>query len=185
MSELNFHDKNNITGFFAGSGELEFEEFCILAARFLIEEDEEQMRKELKEAFRFYDKEGRCTCPCQSRIYFMHRNNSDNLKSPLDGVPIATKVKIPILKSMKNLVKLKIFTIFFIAEGYLTVETLSSILLELEPDLSAEQLKEIIDEVDEDGSGTIDYDGNFEFYVAKMTPFNFLNFLEFMNMMMG
>ena len=112
MSELNFHDKNNITGFFAGSGELEFEEFCILAARFLIEEDEEQMRKELKEAFRFYDKEGRCTCPCQSRIYFMHRNNSDNLKSPLDGVPIATKVKIPILKSMKNLVKLKIFTIF-------------------------------------------------------------------------
>merc|ERR1711988_279250 len=92
-----------------GSGELEFEEFCILAARFLIEEDEEQMRKELKEAFRFYDKE---------------------------------------------------------AEGYLTVETLSSILLELEPDLSAEQLKEIIDEVDEDGSGTIDYD-------------------EFMNMMMG
>ena len=74
---------------------------------------------------------------------------------------------------------------FFIAEGYLTVETLSSILLELEPDLSAEQLKEIIDEVDEDGSGTIDYDGNFEFYVAKMTPFNFLNFSEFMNMMMG
>ena len=43
---------------FPGSGELEFEEFCILAARFLIEEDEEQMRKELKEAFRFYDKEG-------------------------------------------------------------------------------------------------------------------------------
>ena len=74
---------------------------------------------------------------------------------------------------------------FFIAEGYLTVETLSSILLELEPDLSAEQLKEIIDEVDEDGSGTIDYDGNFDFFGAQMTPFNFLNFSEFMNMMMG
>jgi len=44
--------------FFSGSGELEFEEFCILAARFLIEEDEEQMRRELKEAFRFYDKDG-------------------------------------------------------------------------------------------------------------------------------
>mgnify|MGYP002059987636 FL=1 len=52
-------------------------------------------------------------------------------------------------------------TFSIIAEGYLTVETLSSILLELEPDLSDEQLKEIIDEVDEDGSGTIDYDGNF------------------------
>ena len=32
-----------------------------MAARFLIEEDEEQMRKELKEAFRFYDKEGECS----------------------------------------------------------------------------------------------------------------------------
>merc|ERR1712107_934691 len=76
-----------------GSGELEFEEFCILAARFLIEEDEEQMRKELKEAFRFYDKEG---------------------------------------------------------EGFLTIETLKGILLELEPDLTADTLKDIIDEVDED-----------------------------------
>ena len=46
------------TVFAPGSGELEFEEFCILAARFLIEEDEEQMKRELKEAFRFYDREG-------------------------------------------------------------------------------------------------------------------------------
>ncbi|CAB4057543.1 CALM [Lepeophtheirus salmonis] len=92
-----------------GSGELEFEEFCILAARFLIEEDEEQMRKELKEAFRFYDKEG---------------------------------------------------------VGYLTIETLKGILLELEPKLTDEQLMEIVEEVDEDGSGTIDFD-------------------EFMGMMMG
>ncbi|XP_059084731.1 troponin C-like [Tigriopus californicus] len=92
-----------------GSGELEFEEFCILAARFLIEEDEEQMRRELKEAFRFYDKEG---------------------------------------------------------VGYLTIETLKGILLELEPKLEDAQLMEIVDEVDEDGSGTIDFD-------------------EFMNMMMG
>ena len=45
--------------FLTGSGEREFEEFCILAARFLIEEDEEQMKKELKEAFRFYDKDGK------------------------------------------------------------------------------------------------------------------------------
>jgi len=92
-----------------GSGELEFEEFCILAARFLIEEDEEQMRKELKQAFRFYDKE---------------------------------------------------------ELGYLTIETLKGILLELEPSLGDAQLMEIVEEVDEDGSGTIDFD-------------------EFMEMMMG
>ena len=57
-----------------------------------------------------------------------------------------------------------------LGEGYLTVETLSSILLELEPDLSDEQLKEIIDEVDEDGSGTIDYDGNFH-YIHQNSAF--------------
>ena len=41
-----------------GSGEIEFEEFCQLCAKFLIEEpDEETMKHELKEAFRVYDKE--------------------------------------------------------------------------------------------------------------------------------
>ena len=35
-----------------GSGLLEFAEFCQLAAKFLVEEDEEALKKELKEAFR-------------------------------------------------------------------------------------------------------------------------------------
>lgn len=39
-------------------GQIEFEEFCTLAARFLVEEDAEAMQQELKEAFRLYDKEG-------------------------------------------------------------------------------------------------------------------------------
>jgi calmodulin len=38
------------------SGRLEFEEFIILAAKFIVEEDEEALQKELKEAFRLYDK---------------------------------------------------------------------------------------------------------------------------------
>ncbi|XP_018324501.1 troponin C-like [Agrilus planipennis] len=41
-----------------GSGELEFEEFIILASRFMVEEDAEALQSELKEAFRLYDKEG-------------------------------------------------------------------------------------------------------------------------------
>ena len=44
---------------FAGSGLLEFGEFCQLAAKFLVEEDEEGLKRELKEAFRIYDKEGK------------------------------------------------------------------------------------------------------------------------------
>ena len=50
--------------------------------------------------------------------------------------------------------------LFISALGYLTIETLEGILLELEPSLNEEQLKEIVEEVDEDGSGTIDFDGN-------------------------
>jgi Ca2+-binding EF-hand superfamily protein len=40
------------------SGRLEFEEFIILAAKFIVEEDDEAMQKELREAFRLYDKDG-------------------------------------------------------------------------------------------------------------------------------
>lgn len=39
-----------------------------MAARFLIEEDEEQMKRELKEAFRFYDKEGKKKNPSVESI---------------------------------------------------------------------------------------------------------------------
>ena len=54
-----------------GSGYLEFEEFCQLSAKFLVEEDEESMKKELKEAFRIYDKEGRWKFGCFLRTVKM------------------------------------------------------------------------------------------------------------------
>lgn len=38
---------------------MEFEEFCTLASRFMVEEDAEALQAELKEAFRLYDKEGK------------------------------------------------------------------------------------------------------------------------------
>lgn len=40
-----------------GSGEVEFDEFLTLTAKFLVEEDTEAMQEELREAFRMYDKE--------------------------------------------------------------------------------------------------------------------------------
>lgn len=44
---------------FTGTGELQFQDFCGLAAKFLTEEeDDEAIIKELREAFRLYDKEG-------------------------------------------------------------------------------------------------------------------------------
>jgi len=85
-----------------GSGYLEFEEFCVLSARFLVDpEDEESMKKELREAFRIYDKAG---------------------------------------------------------NGYITDTALKEILRELDSKLTDEELDGIIEEIDEDGSGTVDFD---------------------------
>lgn len=84
-----------------GSGELEFEEFVTLAARFLVEEDAEAMQQELKEAFRLYDKEG---------------------------------------------------------NGYITTAVLREILKELDDNLTQEDLDMMIEEIDSDGSGTVDFD---------------------------
>jgi len=85
-----------------GSGYLEFEEFCQLAAKFLVDpEDEESMKKELREAFRIYDKAG---------------------------------------------------------NGYIPVSALKEILRELDNKLTDEELDGIIYEIDEDGSGTVDFD---------------------------
>lgn len=83
------------------SGYLEFEEFCQLSAKFLIDEDEEGMKKELKEAFRIYDKAG---------------------------------------------------------NGYIPTSALKEILHELEPKLTDQELEGIIEEIDKDGSGTVDFD---------------------------
>uniref|UniRef100_A0A8D9B5A2 Troponin C, isoform 1 n=1 Tax=Cacopsylla melanoneura TaxID=428564 RepID=A0A8D9B5A2_9HEMI len=86
-----------------GSGLLEFNEFCTLAARFMEEEEEnpEAMRTELREAFKLYDKEG---------------------------------------------------------NGYITTEVLREIISELDPNLDYQELNEMIEEIDSDGSGTIDFE---------------------------
>jgi len=85
-----------------GSGEIEFGEFCQLCAKFLVEDpDIETMKRELKDAFRIYDKEG---------------------------------------------------------QGYITTETLRGLISELLAPLTSDELDGIIEELDEDGSGTMDFD---------------------------
>ena len=89
---------------------LEFGEFCQLASRFLVEEDEEALKKELKEAFRIYDKEGL---------------------------------------------------------GYITTETLRGLIGELLAPLTEEELEGILEELDEDGSGSMDFDEFCEMMMTK------------------
>ena len=79
----------------------DFHVYFKVSAKFMIEDDEEQMKEELKEAFRIYDKEG---------------------------------------------------------QGFITNEVLKEILQEIDSTLSEEDLEGIIEEVDEDGSGTMDFD---------------------------
>jgi len=83
------------------SGKFTFLQFCSVAAKFMVEDDEEQMKEELKEAFRIYDKE------CQ---------------------------------------------------GFITNDVLKDILREIDSTLTEEDLDHIVEEVDEDGSGTMDFD---------------------------
>merc|ERR1712110_556542 len=83
------------------TGKFTFMMFCQVAAKFMIEDDEEQMKEELKEAFRIYDKEG---------------------------------------------------------QGFITNEVLKEILREIDSTLTENDLDNIIEEVDEDGSGTMDFD---------------------------
>ncbi|KAB0794756.1 hypothetical protein PPYR_11595 [Photinus pyralis] len=86
-----------------GNGELSFEEFAHLAARFLVEEEEdtEAILKELKDAFRLYDKEGL---------------------------------------------------------GFITTDLLREILKELDEKMTKEDLDQMIEEIDVDGSGTVDWE---------------------------
>ena len=95
------------------------------------------MKRELKEAFRFYDKEGKIKELKGFKIFDVYTQISiiENHKNP--NICICCQTGL----------------------GYLTIDTLKGILLELEPNLGDEQLMEIVEEVDEDGSGTIDFDG--------------------------
>merc|ERR1712128_419942 len=94
-----------------GSGEIEFGEFCQLCATFLVEDpDMETMKRELKDAFRIYDKQG---------------------------------------------------------NGYITTETLSGLIGELLAPLTEEELEGILDELDEDGSGSMDFDEFCEMMMTK------------------
>lgn len=85
----------------SGSGKLNFDSFYRVACHFQ-EEDDEALQKELKEAFRLYDKEG---------------------------------------------------------NGYIPTSSLREILAALDDQITPDQMDGMIAEIDTDGSGTVDFDG--------------------------
>lgn len=67
---------------------------------------------------------------------------------------------------------LRFFSVFFyiiflllqIAKGYITVQVLRDILHELDDKIPPGDLDLMIDEIDADGSGTVDFEGDASFY---------------------
>lgn len=72
------------------SGRLEFEEFIILAAKFIVEEDDEAMAKELREAFRLYDKEGNGFIPTSCLKEILRELDDQLSNTELDGKKSST-----------------------------------------------------------------------------------------------
>lgn len=71
--------------------------------------------------------------------------------------------------------------------GYISTDVLKEILRELDNKLTEEDLDNIVDEVDEDSSGTLDFDGMPIYYwLCPLPSFIFVHcFSEFMEMMAG
>ena len=107
---------------------MEFGEFVQLAAKFIVEEDAEAMQKELREAFRLYDKQG---------------------------------------------------------NGYIPTTCLKEILKELDDQLTEHELDIMIEEIDSDGSGTVDFDGEYSilllFYLNSLGSSNIICNLKLNN----
>ena len=60
----------------------------------------------------------------------------------------------------------------FLGNGYIPVSSLREILQELDPKLTSNEIDGIIDEIDKDGSGTVDFDGTlFTKYQLFCDPF--------------
>lgn len=89
------------------------------------------MQQELKEAFRLYDREGKI-----------------NLILIYISMFMSSTTDVPMLN-------------IFSGNGYITTSTLKEILAALDDKLNNADLDGIIAEIDTDGSGTVDFDGNF------------------------
>lgn len=111
-------------------GEIDFEPFACFAGRFVeVEEDAEAVAKELRETFLLYDRE------CMAKPSF------------------ATLCRLTINLCMRS------FRNSIAAKGYITVAVLRQILLEIDDKIPPGDLDLMIEEIDADGSGTVDFQG--------------------------
>lgn len=114
----------------AGKGELEFEQFAVYASRYV--EVEEDLEAVAKEL-----REAFLLYDRDGNFSFWDQNRFQwNKESNFN------------------------WKIEYTAKGYITVEVLRDILHELDDKIPPADLDMIIDEIDADGSGTVDFEGN-------------------------
>ena len=80
---------------------------------------------------------------------------------------MSSMFSLVLLESMQwyRCFKAVITNAYITGNGYITVEVLKEILREIDSSLNEDNLEQIVDEVDEDGSGTVDFDE----FMAMMT----------------
>nr|CAD7455986.1 unnamed protein product [Timema tahoe] len=142
---------------------LDFASFCRVAQHFL-DEDDEVMQKELKVAFRLYDKEVTSiyvfvvkiiTAPRRDKRGFAfegYKGKGARIKKFLPTETCSSSLAAPI-KWMYLLIP---------GNGYIPTSSLREILMALDDQLTPDQLDEMIAEIDTDGSGTVDFDDTTE-----------------------
>ena len=67
-------------------------------------------------------------------------------------------------------------------EGFITTDVLKEILREIDSELTEEDLDNIIEEVDEDGSGTLDFDGKINGLIYFELLYNMINLMYLFNL---
>lgn len=70
----------------------------------------------------------------------------------------------------------KVYFWFFLGNGYIPTTCLREILRELDDQLTNDELDMMIDEIDSDGSGTVDFDGNIDSFFWCILIFLYLQF---------
>lgn len=82
---------------------------------------------------------------------------------------------------------LTLISFLFIGNGYIPTSCLREILRELDDQLTDKELDMMIEEIDTDGSGTVDFDGKIVKFFGDLRNFLFKKtfLLEFMEMMTG
>ena len=124
----------------------------------MVEDDEEQMKEELKEAFRIYDKEVAKTFVVDDGRLIWRISTDMDRDGGKDYLKLLT-LSNTILRFRDPMNSLWISNLFFFqCQGFITNDVLKDILREIDSTLTEEDLDHIVEEVDEDGSGTMDFD---------------------------